>query len=493
MNFVSTRSGVSNPLYQLRRLVILLIVMSTVVLASCHRSDPRTKVTLWHQMLVGERVVLDECLAKFEQENPSIRVNAVYKETEELRSGFQAAALAGTGPDLVFGPSDALGTFMAMGIIQDMSPWFDESLQIEFRQGSITHLPGPDGRDWLVQVGDRVGNHLALVYNRNLLPEPPKTTNELISMAVDQTRKTDSGQQYGLVWNFVEPFFMIPFLTGHGGWVFEEGSTEPALNTPECVAALKFVADLQNKYQVLPANCDYEDADSLFKSGQAAMIINGDWSWAQYLESEDIDAAIAPLPIVSTTGIAMGPMVATKGYSLNNHTTPEQAAAAMKLVRFMTSRATQKLVTQRLKTLPSNESLWNDEVVRQDETLAASAQQLANGRTMPVDPELRAIWDGMRPPYQELLGGGVSAEQAAKSMQQLSKGKNRADESPERPHDDGSCATVDWFAAIGWRRDLATAKFQKTCVRRKKQTFRLPAHFPSDVRDRSNDPLPLLL
>ena len=35
---------------------------------------------------------------------------------------------------------------------------------------------------------------------------------------------------------------------------------------------------------VTPKNCDYELADSLFKTGRAAMIINGDWSWADYLE-----------------------------------------------------------------------------------------------------------------------------------------------------------------------------------------------------------------
>ena len=407
------------------RAPIVLLVLSVFALG-CGERDPRTKVTLWHQMLVGERIVLAECIAEFENANPDVRVNTVYKETEELRSGFQAAALAGTGPELVFGPSDSLGTFMAMGIIQDMSPWFDQTQQSQFREGALTYFPGADQQPILAQVGDRVGNHLALVYNRKLIDNPPATTDELVQLALANTRVTENGKQYGLVWNFVEPFFMIPFLTGYGGWVFEDGSVKPALDTPECAAALQFVADLQNKHQVLPANCDYEDADSLFKNGQAAMIINGDWSWAQYLESTEIDAAIAPLPVVSSTGIAMGPMVATKGYSLNVHADKNAAEAAMKLVQFMTSRDVQKTFTARLKTLPSNQSLWQDDIIQNDPTLVASAKQLANGRVMPVAPELRAIWDGMRPPYQELLSGAVTAEEAAADMEALAKEKINA-------------------------------------------------------------------
>ena len=40
-------------------------------------------------------------------------------------------------------------------------------------------------------------------------------------------------------------------------------------------------------------------------------------------------------------------------------------------------------------------------------------------RAMPVVPELRAIWDAMRPSYQAVLGGVKTPEQAAADMQAL--------------------------------------------------------------------------
>ena len=62
---------------------------------------------------------------------------------------------------------------------------------------------------------------------------------------------------------------------------------------------------LRVEHGVMPQNCDYELADSLFKTGRAAMIINGDWSWADYLKTPEIDAAVAVLPIVTATGLPM--------------------------------------------------------------------------------------------------------------------------------------------------------------------------------------------
>ncbi len=374
-------------------------------------------------MLIGERVVLDELIERYNDANPDVQVRALYKETEELRSSFQAATLAGSGPELIFGPSDALGAFVTMGIVQDMRPWLTAAEREEFVDKALTYLPDKSNPDdlLLVQIGDRIGNHLALVYNKDLLPNPPKTTAEMIKMAVDATvDKNDDGRidQYGLVWNFIEPFFVIPFLTGHGAWVFDDsGQPVPALDTPECAAALEFVLALQNEHKVLPANCDYETADAIFKDGAAAMIINGDWSWGDYLSNEQIEAAIAPLPIVSETGLPLGPMVATKGYSLNVNVKPGVADDAMDFVKYMTSEPTQREFMSRIKTLPSRKSLLDDPLLTSDPTLVASAEQMKNGRTMPVVPELRAIWDSMRPHYQALLANNISAEDAAKQMQ----------------------------------------------------------------------------
>jgi arabinogalactan oligomer / maltooligosaccharide transport system permease protein len=47
---------------------------------------------------------------------------------------------------------------------------------------------------------------------------------------------------------------------------------------------------------------------------------------------------------------------------------------------------------------------------------------LEHGRLMPVVTELRAVWDGMRPAYQAVLGGSLSPAEAAARMQSEAEG-----------------------------------------------------------------------
>ena len=45
---------------------------------------------------------------------------------------------------------------------------------------------------------------------------------------------------------------------------------------------------------------------------------------------------------------------------------------------------------------------------------------------MPILPQMRAIWEGMRGPYQLVMNGAITAQEAAKRMQREAE-KNIAD------------------------------------------------------------------
>lgn len=403
------------------------------MLAGCEPRDERLPITVWHQLRPAERRLLVEEAKRFEELHPGTSVRVLYKETEELRSGFQAAALAGTGPELVYGPSDVLDTFQTMGLLRDLSAWFPSEACDDFVDGALTYLASTKepGKRELVQVGDRFGNHLALVYNRRFIAQPPRTTDELVEFAVANTVDANGdgrNERYGLVWNFTEPYFGIPFITGYGAWLFEEpkdaeqamtssGGAIPALDTPEMLAALAFIHALVDEHRVTPKNCDYELADALFKTGRAAMTINGDWSWADYLNNPQIDAAVAVLPIVTATGKPMGPMVSPKGFSLNANASPQATKAAIAFVQYMVSDDVQQRIVQRLRMIPARRSLQRDPLFETDATLRTSLAQLENGRLMPVATELRAVWDAMKPNYQGLLAGSMTPSEAAAAMQ----------------------------------------------------------------------------
>ncbi len=390
------------------------LMLFGLTVASCRRPEDPNRIVIWHQMRVDERLVLDDQLKQFMALHPGVTVEEIYKETEELRSGFIVAAIAGQGPDLVYGPSDMVGPFQVMGIIEPLENLFDREFLDSFISKALTYYKGH-----LYQLADKLGNHLTLIYNRDLIPEPPATDLALIEDGRRLLAKGGKGgrQVYALTWNYTEPFFFIPFMTGFGGWVMDD-SARPTLDSPGTVDALKFVRDLRDRYRIIPGEADYNIADILFKDGMAAMIINGDWSWAGYKKA-GVNFGVAPIFRIASTGRWCEPMISPKGYSLNTNVSPEKRKLVVELLKFLMGPEIQLQTAKALWTMPTRREAVESDFVRNDDILKNSALQIEHGRLMPVVPEMRAIWDAMRPSYQAVLGGAMTPEQAAKAMQDL--------------------------------------------------------------------------
>jgi maltose-binding protein MalE len=382
--------------------------------SGCGRNnDGRIRITIWHQDRPDVRDVLQKQLDRFMILHPEVKVEQLFKETEELRSGFIIAAIAGQGPEIVYGPSDQVGPFQVMDIILPLDSLFNKQFLNQLDPKALTYYKGH-----LYKISDKLGNHLTLVYNKKFITTPPKTDKELIDVAKSLTKDTNGDgkiDQYGLAWNYTEPFFFIPFMTGFGGWIMDE-NFQPTLNTVGTVNGLKFVQDLRDKYKVIPNEADYNIADALFKDGHSAMIINGDWSWAGY-QKAGLDIGVAPLPLITSTGIWCGTMVSPKGFSINANITNEKKKWVKKLIEYLMSEENQMEATKTLYTMPTNKNVINSKFVQSNEILRNSQIQIEHGNPMPVVPELRAIWDAMRPSYQAVLAGSKSPEQAVTDMQ----------------------------------------------------------------------------
>ena len=393
--------------------LFFLIILPLLLISCSKKQTDEIQITIWHQMRVDEREILQRQLDRFMKIHPNIKVNQIYKETEELRSGFIIAAIGGQGPELIYGPQDQVGPFEIMNIILPIDTIFSTDFLNQFNEKGLIW-----SNNHLWMIADKLGNHLALVYNKKLVKNPPKTDKELIEIGKQLTKDFNNDgkpDQYGLVWNYTEPFFFIPFLTGFGGWVFDE-KNNPTLNTEAMIKGLKFIADLRDKYKIIPGEADYDIADVLFKEGKAGMIINGDWSWASYGKA-GIDYGIAPLPLIEETGLYAAPMISGKGYSINANIDPEKLPAVKLLLEFLLSPENQLETAKELNTFPTHKSVYDSPFIKENEILINSQRQIELGRPMPIISEMRAVWDAMRPYYQAVLGGAMKPEVAAQKMQ----------------------------------------------------------------------------
>ena len=148
--------------------------------------------------------------------------------SEDLQTQFQTAALAYGGHNLVYGPSDKIGPYSIMGLlmpVEDLLP------QAEIDRFEPSSLPVLEGHVW--GLPDQVGNHLTLVANMGLVDEIATNTDDWVRQLRELTVDADGDgrpEQYGLVFNLLEPFWLVPWLGGYGGWVMDEQS-RPTLDT----------------------------------------------------------------------------------------------------------------------------------------------------------------------------------------------------------------------------------------------------------------------
>lgn len=367
-------------------------------------------IVVWVQMDPDEKARFEKNLEAFRAAHPDETIDVLTFDTENLRQQFQTQAAAGAGPDLLFGPSDQVGPLSLVRLLRPLETTLPAGTFGQFLPASLDTL---DGHLW--QVPDQIGNHLMLQYNRKLVPQPPSTHAELLATGRRLTR--DAGRStatYGLVLNAAEPYWLAPYLAGYGGWVLDAGR-KPTLDTPAMVQALRYLKSLRDEGRIMPRESDYQVAETLFKEGRAAMIVNGPWAIGGY-RSAGIELGTAPLPRLPN-GAWPVPMIASKGYSISTVVPEAKLPRVVALVTFLVGPEAQMRDIAKLGFFPSNAQAFADTLFRSDPVLAGAREALERGRRMPVVPEMRVVWDAMRPNLQDVMNGAKTPEQAARDMQ----------------------------------------------------------------------------
>lgn len=343
----------------------------------------------------------------FMDEYPLITVNYIEKNgPEELREDFQTAP---SSVDVLLTVSDHYGPFVSADLIQSIDDFVDLSLYVE----SIKM----NNKTWAVPFSS--GNHLMLIYNKSLVETPPVNTDELLSIGSSLT----TGGNYGLVYNEGEAFWLIPWLGGFGGRVFEDDGITPTLDTEAMVNALTFEKGLEDITPNLYEQKEFEDesfynvADRMFKSGQAAMLINGDWSLGAYQDALGDNMGVTKIPMISSTGLWPQPYISGHGFCVRTGLSEEKKIAVAKFIAYCTSDENQQSLVNQESTFPGRLSAFSAPLIQNSEVLRESAQQVEVGTPMPTVLEMRGVWDAIGPNYKKVLSGELTPSEAATQMQ----------------------------------------------------------------------------
>ncbi|MCX7031904.1 MAG: extracellular solute-binding protein [Spirochaetes bacterium] len=398
----------------MKRLVVLLLVALAVAPALMAQVTPETlaglkttNLQMWTKEgeADGALQYVQYLADLFSKIYPKISIEVVNKNVEVLREDFQTASLAGMPPDLLWTVNDQAGPFTAAKLIQPVDTLFVLSNYVTSAVNAVKLA----GKTWGVPITN--GNHLMLMYNKQLIAKPPATTNELFALV----GKLPAGV-YPLVYNQTEPFWLVPWLGGFKGAVFAADGKTPTLNTPAMVSTLTLLKQMKDK-GLVPAESDYNAMDTLFKEGKAALIINGDWSLGGYRDALGEDFGVARIPLVSATGVWPAPYTSGAYFMIPVDTTGSKLTAVRGFIQFATTRPMQLEMLKRRSILPALKSALTDEDITSNALLKNSADQMVVGTPMPTVLEMRAVWDAMKPELAAVLSGAKTPQAAAAAMQ----------------------------------------------------------------------------
>ncbi len=340
-----------------------------------------------------------EALAEaYTAEHPNVTINVVNKDVEVLREDLTNTALAPeSAPELVWTVADHVGPFTSAGVIQELDGQVDTA---PYEEGALAAVQ-VDGTTWGIPISN--GNQLMLYYNKSLVGDAaPADTDELIALA---TENTGDGS-FGLVFNETESFWLTPWLAGFGSSVFADDGVTPTLDTAEMQAALEFLHGLKYTEEVMPGEADYTIASDLFTSGDAAMIVNGDWELGNYADQLGDDLGVAPLPTVTSTGLEPAPYTAGSFYMVPSAIEGDTLTVVLDLISWSTNTENQIQMVEELRRLPANLEALEDPIVTDDPLLAGAAEAVQRGIPQPTNVEMRCVFDAMNTGIREVLGAG---------------------------------------------------------------------------------------
>jgi ABC-type glycerol-3-phosphate transport system substrate-binding protein len=365
-------------------------------------------LVLWEGFDPAQEEWLKEEIAAFQEAKPDIAIEVHhYASGDELIEAIRGKEMEF---DLAIGHAALVEPLWAEELIRPVGDVFEGGFLNGFAQPSLDGVSRGD-QAWGVPFS--AGLHLLLYYNKQLVEEPPQDTATMIMAAQELT----SGERYGLVMNYRDPLWLVPWLSGFGGWLVDEEG-QPTLDTAAMVEALRFLQELKFEYEVLPPEADYDLADKLFREGKAALLINGHWALAGYRETEDLEWGVAPLPTVTETGLAPSPLVTGQYFVIGPGVSGQELETARALVEYMTASQRQLEWVRQSDTLPTNKEALNDESVHSDPLWQVSVAQMLAGRGTSLGSNPTVLLEAMREPLAAVMEGQMTPTEAARQMQE---------------------------------------------------------------------------
>ncbi len=377
-----------------------------VALTACAPADDRTEVVIWDPGLLNKiaadgsvdpkTAFLDAAVEKYEDLHPDVKITVVETPTDITTNTaqFQAASIAGNGPDLKVGYTGG-GVDSFAKYFVDLDDVLSDDIKSDLTGwDAVREGYSPDGKLLALPFG--AGSYFYVFYNKSLAAEAgidieaaSQSWESLISAA--NTVKDAGGTAFwmGNQEGYVGAWLLAALAGGElGASAFTDmysGTTD--IDSPAMVKAYQAYADLFADGLTNPDAASLANGDSAtgFIAGDAVFYISGAWMNQTFVDAMGDDIGAFPIPMFEDAAypdaIAGGP---NEAISLTTYAKEPEAAADF--LEFLAQPSTIDMFIEMNQSEASN-SLSADTSLITNPLLQEQAEYLstAETRTFPFD------------------------------------------------------------------------------------------------------------
>ena len=368
-----------------------------------------------------ERAAIEIQVNRFQDQNPKYTLERESIAPDDLLTVIKTRLQSGKPPDVFnygTGPGFA-GVLEDAGLLRSLEKSYEENgWEIyDWAKQQVTYNGTVYGVPDLLQ-------EIIVFYNKDLVPEAPKTVDELRQIADDlkgqgktpiafgDSEQWPAGHLFSMAAsNLLGQEGLDNILNGDGRWDVPE--VEKAID-------LMFRDFAESGYYPEGVNAiTYDDANTLFYAGKAGMLPTGTWLISAIVETvQNFEVDFFPLPSIDGSAIAPAAGTGTGLFVAKDAKNPE---GAVTFFDYMLQDETARLLTEDLLVIPAHpfdqEGLEVPGLFRGVlEEMSNAAQAGALGYNIDVlTPQSfnEVMWTG----FQEVLNGTISPGEQAGALQ----------------------------------------------------------------------------
>src|SRR3712207_3110819 len=300
-----------------------------------------------------ERAVTEIQVDGFEEQHPKYTLELEAIRFDEIRKIIQSRLRSDEPPD-VFSYDTGPGFG---GVLADVGLLYPLEKVYQQRGWSIYEWAKQRAtyNGTLYGVPDQV-EEIIVYYNKDLVPGVPKTVGELrgvaeelklrgtIPLAFGNREQYPAGHMFSIgASNLLGRQGLDNILYGNGRW-----------DVPEVVEAIHlFFRDFVDS-GYYPHNVNaitYDEASTLFYSGEAAMLPTGTWLVPEIVQTvQDFEVGFFPFPSIEGSGISPPAGVGAGLFVAKEASNPQ---GAIKFIDYLLQESTARLIIEKLNVIPA--------------------------------------------------------------------------------------------------------------------------------------------